>query len=159
MSQATRLSDLRARRERAYATLERVERELALTNDHIRLLEARMNLGQGHILEPDPEATPWDWAQRSAHCRLCTAPAASIAGTKPCLGDQHTCQAEIDQGATPTALRQYGRDAWLCGQPGQFRRGYRLWVCDVGHRTDQRHGDCLPMCACRFLVVNAGRTW
>lgn len=149
---AARLTAAEARHDQALTRLVAARRAFQTERRRVQLIKAHLEAGPGHVFTPDPDLSD-EWASFPS-CRLCSLSIGAIATREPCPGDQHTCMAEVDQGATGTAFQRYGRDSWLCGQPGKFLRGYRVWVCAAGHRTDRRHwGECLRQCVCRFLVL------
>lgn len=160
---ARELDSARLRLKTAYRERRCAEEAVAVEEWRIRYLEAQSLADPGHdfgdltnlLREMDSEGM----RRFSPTCVYCRAPMSSEAAIDPCRGDLHRCYAAVEEGATPTAFQQYGRDGWLCGQPGSFDPAGNVWGCVSGHRTDQpcerRPGwadsDCLGDCPCRDL--------
>jgi hypothetical protein len=159
-------SQLRAANRRRKSAIKRrwaAETVIDLENFRIRLLTAHLDAGDGHVFTPDPVIDLSRWSTL-AHpsppsCRLCGVGLGALASEKPCPGDIHACQADVTEGETPTAFRQYKYESWLCGQRGVFADDFSVWTCARGHRTSTRHQrGCLrnaaTSCPCRFLIID-----
>ncbi|GAA3031975.1 hypothetical protein GCM10020000_06160 [Streptomyces olivoverticillatus] len=160
---ARELDSARLRLQTAYKERRRADEAVAMERQRIQHLEAQSLADPGHdfgdltnlLRQIDPE----ELKRFSPTCVYCRAPMSSHAAINPCPGDAHQCQAVIEEGTTPTAFQQYGRDGWRCGQPGSFNPTGTAWNCTAGHRTDRpcerRPGwgesDCLDGCPCRDL--------
>jgi hypothetical protein len=154
-----------AERRLASAVRRRYAAELVISLEHFRisLLSYHRAAGPGHVFTPDPvlDLDRWTTLAQPAmpRCRLCVASLGNDYSNRPCPGDIHICQADVEAGETPTAFQQYGYEPWLCGHRGSFTTDLRAWTCVAGHRTDRPHqrgclGTLNASCPCRYLIVD-----
>lgn len=160
---ARELASARFRLGTAYKERRRAEEVIAIEQRRIDHLEAQSLADPGHdfgdlsILLRDVEIE--ELKKFNPTCVFCRTATTSEAAVDPCPGDTHTCQVATEEGATPSAFQQYGRDGWLCGQPGSFNPAGTVWECASGHRTSQpcerrpgwAESGCLANCPCRDL--------
>lgn len=160
---ARELDSARLRLQAAYKERRRADEAVAVERRRIQHLEAQSLADPGHdfgdlsglLREIDPE----ELERFRPTCVYCRAFMSSTAAIDPCPGDAHHCHAAIEEGATPTAFQQYGRDGWLCGQSGSFNPAGTAWECASGHLTGQScerrpgwaESGCLASCPCRDL--------
>ncbi|MYW30119.1 hypothetical protein [Streptomyces sp. SID2119] len=161
-SLARELDSARLRLRAAHKERRHAEDAIAIERRRIHLLEAQSladpehDFGDLSILLRDVE--PEELKGFSPTCISCRAPMSSEAAVEPCPGDTHVCPAATEEGATPTAFEQYGRDGWWCGQSGSFNAAGTNWECASGHSTDRpceghpwSMRKCLGSCPCRDL--------
>lgn len=157
------LDRARYRLELAKAGFRAAETAVVIEERRVRLLEAHVAAGPGHVFTPDPNPTvPTNRNMRMPECRLCRALIHSDPAHTTCKGDRHQCMATLPAGVvTPTGFRQWARPGMLCGQPGSFAPDYTAWACTLGHITTAEHVDdpeqCLRACPCAAMPANDGR--